>query len=169
MDKNQFKQKILPLADRIFPMAKRLLGNNCDAEDLVQEVLLKLWNNRKKLIKHNNITGYVLLTTRNACLDKLKKKQAVTLPEKIENRKLQNTNKIYDENEAVKIVQKIVADMPEQHRTVLQLRDFDGFELNEIAESMQIEITYARVLLSRARKIVREKMVKIYDYEQTGT
>ncbi|MCK9344238.1 MAG: ECF-type sigma factor [Massilibacteroides sp.] len=59
-----------------------------------------------------------------------------------------------------------MVDLSERQRTVIELRDFDGFELAEIAESMQLDVSYVRVLLSRARKTVREKMIKIYDYER---
>lgn len=166
MDTKQFQQKILPLTDRIFPLARRLLGNDCDAEDLVQEVLLKLWDNRHKLLHHDNPIGYALFTTRNACLDKLKKKKPMPLSVNIQYKSSQNIGKTYEDNEAVEIIQQIMADMNEQQRMVIELRDFDGFELAEIAESMQLDISYVRVLLSRARKNIREKMIKIYSYER---
>jgi len=166
MDTKQFQQQILPLTDRIFPLARRLLGNACDAEDLVQEVLLKLWDNRDKLDHHENPIGYILFTTRNACLDKLKKKKPKRMSVNMSYHTSQNIAKVYEDNEAVAIIQRIMVDLSEQQRTVIELRDFDGFELVEIAESMQLEVSYVRVLLSRARKIIREKMIKIYDYER---
>lgn len=166
MNVKKFKQNILPLGNRIFPMALRLLGNNCDAEDLVQEVMLKLWHNRYKIENHKNITGYVLLIARNACFDKLKKRKTEWKYQQKHCDNWFNTDKIYDNNEAVKLVLQIVEKMPKQEKMVLQLRDFDGFELADIAESMQIKETYVRVLLSRARKKVRAEMVKIYNYEQ---
>lgn len=164
----QFKILILPLAERIYPMAKRLLNSGPEAEDAVQEIMLRLWNKRKELEKHNNPVGYALLTARNFCLDMLKKKKPELTIDKhqMQVANLRAVEGDYESREAVLIVQKILNTLPAQQKSVIQLRDFDGFEMDEIAAMLQIEVPHARVLLSRARKSVRQQMTKIYSYEQ---
>ena len=116
--------------------------------------------------KYSNPIGYAIRMTRNACLDRIKKSKPELSAEPLEFSQKYETDQIYDEREASKIIYKIVSELPEIQRLVLELRDFDGFEMKEIAESMKIEVSYARVLLSRSRKIVREKMIKNYGYER---
>lgn len=73
----EFKHKILSLSPRIFPLAARLLGDEEDGRDAVQEIMIKLWNTRKQLNKHPNISGFVFLTARNYCLDRLRVKKGI--------------------------------------------------------------------------------------------
>lgn len=166
MDSEEFQHIILPLSEKIFPLARRLMKNDVDAEDVIQEVMMKLWHNRSSWKKYSNPIGYAISMTRNACLDRIKKLKPELVSGPIEFPYINDTNRLYDNKEASKIVYEIVANLPDLQRQVLELRDFDGFEMKEIAESMKIEVSYARVLLSRSRKIVREKMIKNYGYER---
>lgn len=166
MDSEEFQNIILPLVEKMFPLARRLMKNDVDAEDVIQEVMMKLWHNRNSWEKYSNPIGYAIRMTRNACLDRIKKSKPELSAEPLEFSQKYETDQIYDEREASKIIYKIVSELPEIQRLVLELRDFDGFEMKEIAESMKIEVSYARVLLSRSRKIVREKMIKNYGYER---
>ena len=74
MKSKDFEDKVLSLSARIYPMVARMLGNNGSAEDAVQEIMIKLWDRRRGIGNHPNIQGYVFLTARNYCLDRLKKK-----------------------------------------------------------------------------------------------
>ena len=65
MKTKDFEDKVLSLSDRIYPMVVRMLGNNGSAEDAVQEIMIKLWDRRKKIGNHPNIHGFVFLTARN--------------------------------------------------------------------------------------------------------
>ena len=78
MNSKDFKNNVLSLSDRIFPMVARMLGNDTDAKDAVQEIMIKLWDRRKQIGNHPSLTGFVFLTARNYCIDLLKKKKART-------------------------------------------------------------------------------------------
>lgn len=171
MKTKQFKIAILPLANRIYPMAKRMLNSDVEAEDAVQEIMLKLWNNRKKLAKHSNPIGFALFTARNHCLDQLKKHKAELLNEPNQNflLNMQTREGKYESREAVSFVQEILTSLPKMQREVISLKDFDGFDVSEIAEMLEQKESNVRMLLSRARKAVREKMTKIYDYDKSQT
>ncbi len=67
MNTTDFKDKVVSLSERIYPMVTRILGNKESAEDVVQEIMIKLWDKRKNLEKHPNVTGFVFLTARNYC------------------------------------------------------------------------------------------------------
>jgi DNA-directed RNA polymerase specialized sigma24 family protein len=75
MNKTEFRLKVFSLSEHLFPMVCRMLGNNANAEDAIQEIMMKLWLKRKEIGKHPNITGLVFLTARNYCIDLMRKKR----------------------------------------------------------------------------------------------
>ncbi|TKG90137.1 RNA polymerase sigma factor [Puteibacter caeruleilacunae] len=168
MTQKEFNIQVVALSSRMFPMALRLLNNNEDARDAVQDVLVKLWNQRRKLKKHDNINGYVFLTLRNHCLDMLKKLRPLNLDHtSIPDSGHNNSSSSKAENgEALSIVMAIARKLPEVQREVFMLKDMDGLEYTEIAEILDLKESHIRVLLSRARKEIRAKLQKIYDYEK---
>ena len=75
MHTNEFRRNVFSFSRRLFPMVSRLLGNTANAEDAIQEIMMKLWEKRGQLSDHPNLTGFVFLTARNHCLDILRKKK----------------------------------------------------------------------------------------------
>ena len=67
MNKKEFRLKVFSLSEHLFPMVSRMLGNKANAEDAIQEIMMKLWLKRKQIGLHPNITGLVFLTARNYC------------------------------------------------------------------------------------------------------
>ena len=169
MDTNEFKNKILPLSERIFPMVARILGNHANAEDAIQEIMIKLWNNRKRIGRHPNIPGFVFITARNYCLDIVKKKK----PEHENTNLLLNFSEPgisgieqLETKELGTLIEEIIKSLPEQQRAIIMMRDMDGLEFDEIAAITQLKVKHIRVLLSRARKQIGIELKKIYCYEK---
>jgi len=167
MTTKDFKGTVLPLCGRIYPMAMRMLGNEVDAEDAVQDIMAKLWDKRKKLEQHPNIAGFVILTARNHCLDCLKKRKpkldsSEVLLKSLKANTLQNGLEL---KELTNIIYALLDTLPDQQREVMMMRDLDGLEFAEIASALQLKIEHVRVLLSRARKQVSVKLKKQYSYE----
>jgi RNA polymerase sigma-70 factor (ECF subfamily) len=168
MDTQTFKNKILSLSDRIFPMVARMLGSNTEAEDAVQEIMIKLWTRRKEVGKHPNIPGFVFLTARNFCLDQLKKRNIDLSDSSLSNTVIESETgqEQLEWKELKKLVDGILVLLPDQQRDIMLMRDIDGLEYSEIASVMQLKVEHVRVLLSRARKKVGNELKKIYCYEQ---
>ena len=148
-------------------MARRMLGNNESAEDAVQEIMLKLWDRRKKIGNHPNISGFVILTARNHCLDLLKKKNPDFDSSDYQLKMLvsdMNQNQA-EWKELTTIIENLLKELPAQQAEVMMMRDIDGFEFIEIAAATKLKIEHVRVLLSRARKQVSAKLKNIYSYE----
>tara|TARA_B100001245_G_C22891613_1_gene429506 strand:- start:770 stop:1273 length:504 start_codon:yes stop_codon:yes gene_type:complete len=167
MNSTTFKKTILPLSQKIYPVAARMLGNTDDANDAVQEVMLKLWKQRNKLSKHPNIPGFAVLTARNHCLDLLKKRQIKLVPDAIDINTSSNLNSHseIEWKELNGIIGELILELPEQQGEVLAMRDLDGLEFSEISEATGLKIEHIRVLLSRARKQISTQLKKIYSYE----
>lgn len=147
-------------------MAKRLLVSTEEAEDATQEILLKLWDNNEKIASYRNVEAFAMTMTKNYCLDRLKSKQANNLKLVHSNYKDEHTSlqRQVEVNDSLNWMTKILGTLPEQQRMVLQLRDIEQYEYEEIAEMLDMKQTAIRVALSRARKAVREELIKKHNY-----
>ena len=166
MNQNEFMKLIAPFKNKIFRLAKRLLISNAEAEDATQEVLVKLWVKKSNLDSYTNLEAFAMTITKNYCLDQLKAKRAGNLPivhNNYEDKK-QSLYKNVEDNDSVDWVEKIINQLPEQQRLVIQLRDVEQYEFGEISKILEMNETAIRVTLSRARKTVREYMVKTHSY-----
>ena len=165
MNQTDFIQTVMPFKDRLYRIAKRLLVSSEEAEDAVQEVYLKLWKGKQRIQEYKNPEAFAITMTKNYCLDRLKSKQASNL--KIVHSNYQNSENLewkVEANDGVSHVFKIMESLPQQQRMILQLRDVEQFEYAEIAEMLELNETAIRVSLSRARKAVREQLIKKYNY-----
>lgn len=167
MNSKEFKHKILPLSVRIFSMAARILGDEEEAKDAVQDIMIKLWDHRKQLETHPNINGFVFLTSRNYCLDLLRKKNMVEANQAYHHlmADIYHDSNKNEYRELEKIIKQIINVLPENQKEVLSMRDLDGLEFEEISTITNLKTEHIRVLLSRARKYVRIELEKIYCYE----
>jgi RNA polymerase sigma-70 factor (ECF subfamily) len=166
MQQTEFLNVVLPFKDKLYRLAKRLLVSTEEAEDATQEILMKLWSKNNMMEDYNNVEAYAMMMTKNFCLDRLKSKQAGNLKlvhsnYKDENVSLQNQVEVSD---SLRWIERIMEDLPEQQKMVLQLRDVEQYEFEEIAELLGMSATAVRVALSRARKTVREKLVQKHNY-----
>ncbi|MEG3658194.1 RNA polymerase sigma factor [Arenibacter palladensis] len=166
MQQTEFLNVVLPFKDKLYRLAKRLLVSKEEAEDATQEILMKLWSKNSMMEGYNNVEAYAMMMTKNFCLDRLKSKQAGNLKlvhsnYKDENVSLQNELEVSD---SLSWIERIKEELPEQQKMVLQLRDVEQYEFEEIAELLDMSATAVRVTLSRARKTVREKLVQKHNY-----
>tara|TARA_R110002167_G_scaffold7120_2_gene33537 strand:+ start:4033 stop:4575 length:543 start_codon:yes stop_codon:yes gene_type:complete len=166
MTQTEFLNIVMPFKDKVFRLAKRLLVSTEEAEDATQEVFIKLWNNKAKFKAYKNIEAFSMTMTKNFCLDKLKSKQAQNL--KIVHSNYQDKNislqKEVELRDSLDWVGRIIADLPEQQKMVIQLRDIEQYDLDEICEMLEMNNTAVRVALSRARKTIREKLTNTHNY-----
>ncbi len=166
MTQNEFLNIVMPFKDKVFRLAKRLLVSTEEAEDATQEVLLKLWNNKAKMQEYKNVEAFSMTMTKNFCFDKLKSKQAQNL--KIVHNNYEDGSvslqKQVELNDSVNWVSRIIQDLPEQQKAIIQLRDIEEYDLDEIAKMLDMSNTAVRVALSRARKTIREKLTKTHSY-----
>ena len=166
MTPEEYKIKLLPLKNKLFRLARYLTGQQEEAEDVVQEVYLKVWDMRHQLEKYKSVEGLLVTMTRNRCLDKLRQKKNKTLPLKPEiiHRSSDDLQRQTEVSDLVQQVKKMMMDLPEQQRTIMHLRDVEGYDFEEIMEVTGFDGNYIRVNLSRARKKIRMEIEKIERY-----
>jgi RNA polymerase sigma-70 factor (ECF subfamily) len=166
MTQSEFLNIVLPFKDKVFRLAKRLLVSKEEAEDATQEILLKLWNKKEQIQDYKNVEAFSMTMTKNFCLDKLKSKHAQNL--KIVHNNYQDNNvslqKQVEVNDSLSWVSKLMEELPEQQKIIMQLRDIEQYDFNEISKMLDMNETAIRVSLSRARKTLREKLTKTHSY-----
>lgn len=166
MNQNEFIAIINPFKDKLFRLAKRLLVSTEEAEDATQEVLVKLWNKNQTLDQLNSVEAMAMTMTKNYCLDQLKSKRASNLSivhSNYTDREASLQTKVED-RDSWSWVERIIEQLPEQQKLIIQMRDIEQYEFEEIAKILEMNETAIRVALSRARKTIREYMTNTHNY-----
>jgi len=166
MNQNEFIKIVNPFKDKVFRLAKRLLVSVEEAEDATQEVMVKLWTKNDTLPNYNSVEALAMTMTKNYCLDQLKSKRAGNL-QLVHSNYSDNAPSVQrqvEDRDRWTWMEKAMQDLPEQQKLIVQLRDIEQYEYEEIASMLEMNETAIRVALSRARKALREKMTKTENY-----
>ena len=159
MENISFRNTVLPLSDRLFRLALRITMNRAEAEDVVQDTLLKVWEQRKEWEQINNLEAFAIATCRNRALDILKRAGRNTIPLEVVDKRQQTADsglQALEAREQLSLVRQIMDELPEVQRTIMQLRDIEGRTYQEIADAMDISETQVKVYLHRARTKVKK-------------
>jgi RNA polymerase sigma-70 factor (ECF subfamily) len=170
MDAESFKQQFLPLHPRLYRVAYALTGNSLDAEDILQEAYYKLWNRRNELLHIRNTEAFCITIIKNLCFDFLQAEQREQGKTPLENLsqaddRLSPEAEIIEQDE-VAHVQQLIDRLPLNQRQVIRLYGIEGCSPEEIEQLTGLGAVNIRVLLSRARKLLREQYLKLADYER---
>ena len=150
-------------------MARLLLGSREEAEDALQDVLMRLWDNRLQLSAYQSVEALAVRITRNLCLDRLKyrqNKKMVAVEQLAGTSDDRTPEQLAELSDSTKLMQRLYAELPEAQRVVLHLREVEEYSYEEIEQVTGMSINNIRVILSRARKQVRENYLKINEYER---
>ena len=161
MDASEFKQIFLPCHRRMYAAAWRLTGNQQEAEDLVQDALMRLWTKRDDLKIPDNAEAFSVTTLRNLFYDQHRKKHLKENDEEPEDYQMHTDRDASDEmsdRQEASMVQQIIDQLPEKQRLIITLHDVDNLSYEEIEAQTGLNAVNIRVALSRARKAVRDKL-----------
>lgn len=164
MPASLFKQLLLPLYPRLQRVALRMLGNVEDAEDMVQEVYMKLWGKREELPDVQNMEAYCVALTKNMCIDRLRLAELDRVDVDDVPLSLAAADDVasqLERQDAVEQVKLIIETLPEKQQQVITLRDIRDCTFEEIEEQTGLTAVNVRALLSRARKTIRERFKRV--------
>lgn len=168
MNFEMFESRVLPVKNKLFRFAFRLLGSSEEAKDVVQEVFIRVWNGRDQMASIDNMEAWCMRITRNLSLDKIRARQRKATDPIEENFDVQNDSRTpyeaTENSENMQRISQLIASLPEKQRQVMHLRDIEGYSYNEICEILELDMNQVKVNLFRARNAVREKFVKINAY-----
>jgi RNA polymerase sigma-70 factor (ECF subfamily) len=172
MTRADFNDLVRQLNRNLYGYAFRILRNQEEAEDAVQEVFIKLWNMGGKIDGYNSIAALAATMTKNICIDLIRKKKHIVQEgyEAMELKGQDNSSpyELMDSRESEDILYRIIEELPAIYKDVIKMREIEGLSYEEIANKTKQNINTLRVNLSRARSIIREEFNK-YQYERRGT
>ena len=158
----EFEKRFLPVRNKMYRFALRLLSDVQEAEDVVQDVLLKIWKQRERFEEISNAEAWCMQLTRNLSLDRLKsprRKLRVTLEGWDGATENATPHRAAEVNDAMARMRQLVTTLPEVQQTVLHLREVEGYSYQEMTEVLEIDLSQVKVYLHRARKALREKLL----------
>ena len=167
MKSSEFKLLVMPYSSRLYRMAFRLMSSREEAEDIVQEVYVKLWAMRNDLDKYNSIEALCVRITRNLCLDHLRRRKVNHDAMKAETIKEQSypetPSESLEKKENAELLHTLISALPEPQRSLVHLRHLEGKEYEEIAEMVNMNVNAIRVSISRANCLCDTSFVGLVD------
>jgi RNA polymerase sigma-70 factor (ECF subfamily) len=162
----RFQSDILPLRQKFLVTAMGLMHKEEDAEDAVQETLLRLWNMREQLDELVSPGAFAMQIVKNICIDRLRTQRKQANIEDFPFETNSETPYLHAErSDTAAIVRQIIEHLPELQKIIIRMRDIEGYELQEIADITQTQVSAVSMNLSRARKKVREQLIKMINYK----
>ena len=167
MTKEHFTIQVLPLQNKLYRYALSIVFDETLAQDIVQEVLLKLWDQRVKLLTIKNIEAWSIRMTRNLAYDKLK----------ASSRKMEEIDAVpmsfvansfpaeaTENADLVDAIKEIMRDLPEKQKEIFRLRELMGYSNTEIEELLSLDHNQVKVNLFRARQKIKSKLLQLINY-----
>ena len=155
MTTEEFQQQAEELRKQLVGIAHKYMGNTDEAEDIAQDAMVKLWLMREQLTLP--IAGMASIVTRNLCIDAQRKKHQT-----IDIAQLPDEADFSDDGEQIEQLLKVIDSLPSTQRTILRMRHLQGMEMREIALVLGSTEVAVRKTLSRARKVVRNRLIAIF-------
>ncbi len=171
MKEISFQNDILPLKNKLFRLALRITLNREEAEDVVQDTLMKVWNNRDKWQQIDSIEAYSLTIARNLALDYNKRMENANASLDEEGTYNDRRDQAYTPSEKMiqkdrlDIVRNMIDRLPEKQRSCLQLRDIEGKAYKDIATILNITEEQVKVNIFRARQNIKQRF---QEYDRYG-
>ena len=170
MKKISFRNDVLPLKNQLYRLALRITLNPADAEDVVQETMMKVWNRRGQWEQIDSIEAFCLTICRNQALDKTRKmgNDSESLDGGVydapDHSHSANPEEQTIQQDRIALVRRLIDGLPEKQRSVMQLRDFEGKSYKEIAAILDISEEQVKVNIFRARQIIKQRYIQAEEY-----
>lgn len=169
MIETSFRRDILPLKDQLYRLALRITRDEAEAEDIVQETMVRVWNRRDRWHEIESMEAFCLAVCRNLSLDSLRRRgvrepaeeaEVAELPDQRSRSPLEHTLMA----DRVAHIRRIIDGLPEKQRSCIQLRDFEGKSYKEVAAALGISEEQVKVNIFRARQTIKKQFSKIESY-----
>jgi RNA polymerase sigma-70 factor (ECF subfamily) len=162
MNELEFNQRVMVYSSKFYGYSYKILGNREEARDAVQDLYVKLWSLRHSLKDVNSIEAFATTVIRNLCIDRLKRIKNSSLHSENLGRlflvdETKEVNYLNDDKEIrVELIRRAIKKLPDIQQQIFIMRDFEEKEYDEISVELKVTPENVRVMLSRARKRVRE-------------
>ena len=163
-DMEAFRRLVEAHQARVVGTISKMLGSDAEAEDLAQQVFIRIWKSAPRYRPTAKFTTWLFRITRNLVFNELRRKrhfvdQADEMPEPAERRD-QEPDKVLMEGELQSAIQDAIDQLPESQRLAIILRRYEGMAYEEIAAVMDTTVPAVKSILFRARAELRERLEK---------
>jgi RNA polymerase sigma-70 factor (ECF subfamily) len=164
MTRDDFNEYVRQQSRKLYGYAFRILRNQEEAEDAVQEVFIKLWKMKEKLDEYKSIDALATTVIKNYCIDQIRRQKNLqkTGTENLElnNIEFPSPHRLMEIKESTEIINNIIGNLEEKIRKVVRLREIEELSYEEISDITGLNINTLRVILSRARCTIRDEYNK---------
>ena len=169
MKKISFRNDVLPLKNELYRLALRITLNHAEAEDVVQETMIKVWNRRDRWDELESIEAFCLTICRNIALDKIRKaeNQNQSLMEDYDAPDRSYTSNPEEQamqQDRISLIRRLIDTLPEKQRSCMQLRDIEGKSYKEIAKILNVSEEQVKINIFRARQTIKKKYIDTENY-----
>ncbi len=161
-----YTELISELKDTIYRLALSLVGDSAEAEDITQDIYERVWRARDAVLSQSHPKAYICRMTRNLAIDHLRQRKRLGDEGEDGYRiiAMDDGNRLTDTHDMAELTRRIIQQLPERQRIAIHMRDVEGYEIEEIAQTMESDPASVRMNLSRGRKAVREQLLRAMNY-----
>ena len=152
LNRKEYNIAVNSFSGRLYGYCLKYLQSKPDADDIVQDVFEKLWKNRKK-VEFEKSKSWLFTTTHNTMLNFIKKKNRISYHDVIESE--EKTACQIHRFELVEIIERSLVILPPKQKSILLLRDLEGYNYKEIGEMLDLSESQVKVYLFRARNKIK--------------
>lgn len=161
-----FQNNVLPLKNQLYRLALRITQNAEEAEDVVQETMMKVWNRRNEWQQLESIEAFCLTICRNVAVDKIRRKDNLAqslddTTDVVDHSHSANPEEQTVQHDRIRLVRHLISQLPEKQRCCMQLRDIEGKSYRDIATILDISEQQVKVNIFRARQTIKNQFMQI--------
>lgn len=160
---DQFSHIITSVRDRLYRLALRVVNDADEAEDVVQDVLVKSWRKRDEIVRLDNPPAWLLRMTKHQAIDRLRSAKVRSVREReaaAPDYDARTPYRLTAANDTLRQIDRLLRQLPPNQRAVLQLREVEGMEYREIADATDLSIDQVKVYLHRGRSKLRKLLTE---------
>jgi len=164
MELERFKKTVLPLRDKLMHVSLNLLADRADAEDVVQDAFLKLWQMRDRLGSYRSVEALAVTMAKNLAIDLIRKRRSEedwTDGIISDEATAERPDTMLEQSDAVECIRRLIDRLPNIQQSIIRMKDIEGYEIEEIAEITGTQEQAVRMNLSRARKKIKEQFMRL--------
>jgi len=155
LKRHEYNIAVSTHSGKLYGFALKFLRNAEDAQDIVQDVFEKLWINRKK-VEVEKAKAWMFTTAHNAMINYVMKKQRMILPgDELIPETAKSDRSLYESSQ---VVDRAVSILPPVQKSIILLRDLEGYTYDEIGDILELSPSQVKVYLFRARNKIKKQL-----------
>jgi RNA polymerase sigma-70 factor (ECF subfamily) len=167
MSLQTFTNEVLPLKDKLYRFSLRIVKDSQEAEDIVQDIMVKVWDKREDWTNWSSIEAMCMTMTRNLSIDRTrsKHKKLTEIPEGFDFVEgSASPEQEASSRDMLNHIGKIIDKLPEKQKSIIQLREIEGYTYQEISDLLNVPISQVKVSVHRARIFLKKELLKSSGY-----